>query len=151
VKERTKRGTRLRRTIAVLALGIAIGTMMVATPAGAHVGGTVGHLWNDHIKPKADARYLQNTKTLIVSDTVTDGNFDVSTVTCPAGWQAVGGGVDPSNVFTMQVTASGPLVNGTRMLSTADGTHGPANGWWGGVVNNSGGNASYKVGVICAK
>jgi hypothetical protein len=31
--------------------------VIVATPAGAHVGGTVGHLWNDHIKPKADKRY----------------------------------------------------------------------------------------------
>jgi hypothetical protein len=58
VKERTKRGTRLRRTIVVLALGIAIGTMIVATPAMSHVGGTVSHLWNDHIKPKADARYV---------------------------------------------------------------------------------------------
>jgi hypothetical protein len=57
VKERIRRGTRLRRTIVVLALGIAIGTMIVATPAMGHVGGTVSHLWNTHIKPKADARY----------------------------------------------------------------------------------------------
>jgi len=30
---------------------------MVGSPAGAHVGGTVNHLWN-HLKPKADARYV---------------------------------------------------------------------------------------------
>jgi hypothetical protein len=43
--------------VALLAAGIAIGVVMVATPAGAHVGGSVNHLWN-HLKPKADKRYL---------------------------------------------------------------------------------------------
>ena len=36
-----------------------IGMVVVATPAGAHVGGTVSHLWNQHIRPKADARYVK--------------------------------------------------------------------------------------------
>ena len=31
----------------------------MATPAMSHVGGTVGHLWNTHIKPRADARYVR--------------------------------------------------------------------------------------------
>jgi hypothetical protein len=53
----TNRGLRRWRAVALLAVGMTIGVVMVATPAGAHVGGTVGHLWNDHIKPKADARY----------------------------------------------------------------------------------------------
>ena len=52
----SKKLMRPRRTIAVLAVGIAIGTTMAASPAGAHVGGTVSHLWN-HLKPLADARY----------------------------------------------------------------------------------------------
>jgi hypothetical protein len=52
-----KQVSRRWRTAAVLALGVVIGTMLLATSAGAHVGGTVSHLWNDHIKPKADARY----------------------------------------------------------------------------------------------
>jgi hypothetical protein len=44
------------KLVAVLAAGIAIGVVMIGTPASAHVGGTVNHLWN-HLKPKADKRY----------------------------------------------------------------------------------------------
>jgi hypothetical protein len=36
---------------------MAIGVVIAGTPAGAHVGGSVGHLWN-HLKPSADNRYL---------------------------------------------------------------------------------------------
>jgi hypothetical protein len=46
------------RTVAVLAAGVAIGVAIVATPAASHIG-SVTHLWNHHIKPKADARYLK--------------------------------------------------------------------------------------------
>ena len=54
-----RRDFRLRRTHAVVlvAVGLVIGVTMMATPAMSHVGGTVGHLWNNHIKPRADARY----------------------------------------------------------------------------------------------
>jgi hypothetical protein len=48
--------TRRWRLAAVLAAGIAIGIAIVATPAASHIG-SVTHLWNHHIKPKADARY----------------------------------------------------------------------------------------------
>jgi hypothetical protein len=125
--------------------------MLLATSAGGHVGGTVSHLWNQHIKPRADARYLQNTKTIVVSAIANNGTFGTAVANCPAGYQAIGGGVDPNNVFTMQVTSSSPMINGTRTLLTADGQHGPANGWLGGVVNNSGANAVFKVAVICSK
>lgn len=54
MKTRTERRW---RAIALLATGMVIGVVMLATPAGAHVGGTVGHLWKDHIKPKTDPRY----------------------------------------------------------------------------------------------
>lgn len=43
--------------MALLTAGMAIGIVMVGTPAGAHVGGTVNHLWKKHIRPKADQRY----------------------------------------------------------------------------------------------
>jgi hypothetical protein len=49
------------RTVALLAIGIAIGTTLTATPVYSHVGGTVTHLWNAHIKPKTDARYYTKT------------------------------------------------------------------------------------------
>ena len=45
------------RLAAVLAAGVAIGIAIAATPAASHIG-TVTHLWNHHIKPKADVRYV---------------------------------------------------------------------------------------------
>jgi hypothetical protein len=57
MKEEGKRISRRWRTAAVLAMGVAIGTVLIATPAASHIG-TVTHLWNNHIKPKADARYF---------------------------------------------------------------------------------------------
>jgi hypothetical protein len=47
------------RAATLLAVGAVIGMVMIATPAGAHVGGTVSHLWKQHIRPKADARYVK--------------------------------------------------------------------------------------------
>ena len=44
------------KVVALLATGIVIGVAMAGSPAGAHVGGTVNHLWS-HLLPKADARY----------------------------------------------------------------------------------------------
>jgi hypothetical protein len=46
------------RTAAVLAVGMVMGTVLMATPAASHIG-SVTHLWNNHIKPKADARYVK--------------------------------------------------------------------------------------------
>jgi hypothetical protein len=44
------------KLVALLASGIAIGVVLAGTPATAHVGGTVNHLWG-HLRPKTDARY----------------------------------------------------------------------------------------------
>ena len=44
------------RTTALLALGVAVGVMLVAPPAGAHFLPSISHIWS-HIKPKADVRY----------------------------------------------------------------------------------------------
>jgi hypothetical protein len=58
MEEKKKPVSRWWRTTAVLALGVVIGTVLVATPAGSHIG-TVTHLWKQHIRPKADKRYLR--------------------------------------------------------------------------------------------
>jgi hypothetical protein len=106
-KKGTDRGMRRWRAATLLAVGAVIGMVMVATPAGAHVGGTVNHLWG-HLKPKADARYVnavsgtdkaavadQLSKVTIVRSEWTtmpaNGELGVE-VTCPAGTVAVGGG-----------------------------------------------------------
>lgn len=49
-------GQKRWRIIALLATGIAIGVVMVATPATGHISGWT-HNWTQHIKPKTDARY----------------------------------------------------------------------------------------------
>jgi hypothetical protein len=45
------------RTAALIAAGVALGVAIAATPVSGHVGTSVSHLWNAHIKPKTDARY----------------------------------------------------------------------------------------------
>ena len=50
------RRPRRKQAVILLLLGSLIGAMLL-TPVGAHVGGTVRHLWTKHIRPKADVRY----------------------------------------------------------------------------------------------
>jgi hypothetical protein len=53
----TGRSLRRWRAAALVAIGIAVGVAMTATPVVGHITGSVAHLWNAHIKPKTDARY----------------------------------------------------------------------------------------------
>jgi hypothetical protein len=53
----TGRSPRRWRAVALVAIGIAVGVAMTATPVVGHITGSVAHLWNAHIKPKTDARY----------------------------------------------------------------------------------------------
>jgi hypothetical protein len=50
---------RNRQSIALLIAGILIGAIAVS-PVGAHVTSSFSHLWNKHIKPRADARYVNS-------------------------------------------------------------------------------------------
>jgi hypothetical protein len=87
------------------------------------------------------------------SGSVNTGTFGTATASCPAGYKAIAGGVDPQNVFTMQVTSSAPTTGASaRLYANADGTT-KATGWHGAVLNNTGStqNPGFKVGVICAK
>jgi hypothetical protein len=46
-----------RKMVALLATGLMIGVILVATPAGATMNWD--NIWNNHLKPKADARYVK--------------------------------------------------------------------------------------------
>ena len=81
---------------------------------------------------------------------VATGTFGITSVQCPSGDQALGGGIDQSNVFTMQVTSSGPLIGGGRTINIANGQHGVADGWQASGDNNSGSTQQITVSVICA-
>jgi hypothetical protein len=59
---RTWKARRLK-LVALLTLCIAIGAGIGGSPAGAHVGGTIEHIWN-HLKPKADKRYVNQKQAL---------------------------------------------------------------------------------------
>jgi hypothetical protein len=47
------------RLVALLAIGVAIGSLLAAMPVYSHVGGTVKHLWRDHIRQRTDERYVE--------------------------------------------------------------------------------------------
>jgi hypothetical protein len=63
--------TRMRIVVACVAAAVLV---IAITPAGAHVGGTVGHLWNQHLLPLAkktfytkaqsNARYVRRTSAI---------------------------------------------------------------------------------------
>jgi hypothetical protein len=55
------------KLVALLAIGMAIGVVMVGTPAGAHVSGWA-HNWKKHVKPKADKRYQQRLWAVVEDD-----------------------------------------------------------------------------------
>jgi hypothetical protein len=65
------------RATGVLALGVVVGVMLVAPPAGAHFKASIRHIWH-HIKPQADKRYLRYNATLPPGRTLT-GSWSAST------------------------------------------------------------------------
>lgn len=72
------------KVVALLAAGMAVGIVMVGTPAGAHVS-SWAHNWNKHIKPRADERYLPG-GTLPAGKTLR-GTFSIDGTATAAGQQ----------------------------------------------------------------
>ena len=103
-------------------------------------------------KLQADARYLRGPLISVVatSDPVAASSFGGGTATCPAGYAAIAGGVDPLNVLTMVMTSSEPLVNNTNVYSLANGQHGAPTAWRAFMRNNGVVSQDFKVMVLCA-
>jgi hypothetical protein len=98
MKRATDRGMRRWRAATLLAVGAIIGMVMVATPAGAHVGGTVNHLWG-HLKPKADARYanvVAGTDKAKDADMLDGQNGTYYAPAAVEGWHVVGAAGEPA-------------------------------------------------------
>ena len=51
------------RRMTIFILGLAVGSVLIV-PVGAHVSHSLAHLWGDHIKSKADARYVESQEVL---------------------------------------------------------------------------------------
>ena len=101
------------------------------------------------------ANSARTTVTVVVETSVGVNNFSCLTASCPASHPiAIGGGVDPSNVFSMVVTQSSPGINGTRLLANAAGTYTNdftiVGEWRGCTRNNSTTVQSMNVAVICS-
>ena len=104
-----------------------------------------------YTKTQSDARFLRGTITVVAHHTIAGSTFEEARANCPAGYQAVGGGVDPSNVFTMSVTNSSPNIENTSRMSTLpDGNHAAATGWIAWVRNESATAGTIGVAAICS-
>ena len=63
-----------RKLVVAIAAVMALGVVMVATPAGATQNWT--NIWNTHLKPKADKRYVNESELLWAVVDGTDGSLD---------------------------------------------------------------------------
>jgi hypothetical protein len=96
---------------------------------------------------------LHNASARVDSGVTAVGDFGVLRVMCPGGTVAVGGGIDPQNVFTEAVTSSGPVfaANDHRLLFQPNGLQPGAIGWQATILNQSTESKSFKVATICAQ
>jgi hypothetical protein len=136
--------------VAILVIVVVVGLWL--QPATAY-SGTANHLWTTFIRPKADARYLQNTR-VYVSSQFTLGALADATVTelCPDGWQALGGGVDFDTAnANVQVISSAPVVNGTNLFAADEGKDPAGEGWRVTLHNNGVLTVTGAVAAICSR
>ena len=105
---------------------------------------------NTYSKTQADARYLRNTITVVISGLVGAGASTVARADCPSGYQAIGGGVDPDDVTVQFITSSGPSIDGSWLDYASVGQHAASTGWWAAVHNNGSLVLGYKVAAICS-
>ena len=113
---------------ALLAAGVAIGILMVGTPAGAHIG-SVTHLWNHHIKPKADKRYFRYEAKVPAGKTLT-GTWVISENVDAADEVA-----QTAISFALPLSAAPTAIvvpNGGPVPAGCSGTVGASS--WGGVM-----------------
>lgn len=169
------------RWVAMFVTGVVAGSLLI-TPAGAHVENTVKHLINDHLKvffytkkvanqrfvsfaekvvdsDNLDGRdsslFLGDTHTIVRHDQIQPGQMETKIVNCPAGFEAVGGGVDFGAQTTfaqgVRVVANGPRVEGDRAIAANDGQNSAAAGWFVSLHNDGTDTFTYVVAVICAQ
>jgi hypothetical protein len=109
--------------IVVLALGVAIGTMIMATPASGHFRRSINHIWS-HIRPKADARYDRPTVKRLETIRGTIGGQVVSSVADEWGFnaqlpRAARAGLDDAHVTIDGVDEASGECPGTAANPTA--------------------------------
>lgn len=143
-------GTRQLKKGAVTGAKVKAGSLS----ASALAPGTLPSLADYATKAEIKGRFLGST--VVVNKTIAAplgaDSFAFGTVSCPAGFQAIAGGVSPANVFFAKVSESGPTINGEEAYKQPDGQSGPATGWAGSVTTQGAptGASVAKIQVICA-
>jgi hypothetical protein len=97
------RNVRNRKLVALVAAAMAIAVVMVATPAGA-VNNWV-NVWNNHIKPKADQRYVKKTAIKTIQ-----GNYAAglqAATTADDGWDSISFGFELASAPQEHFIAAG--------------------------------------------
>src|ERR1700710_56820 len=86
-----------------------------------------------YTKALSDARFLRGGVVTVIGSNpaITVGTFGSATATCPSGFQAIAGGLSPSNVNSTLVTGSEPVVEGSNIDALADGQHAAPTAWRG--------------------
>ena len=100
---------------------------------------SVLHPVTPYSQNESDARYLRGTITEVKSFKLNEGSADSSSaqVSCPTGYQAIGGGVDTANFGYDKVSASTPTFAGRRpkqFIGQGQFQEGPADGWFGAIT-----------------
>ncbi len=138
--EGARRGSRITN----LLLGLLIGMMLTGTAwASSYL-----------TRATADKLYLNNTKTYVVTDhLLSPSSTNTITMKCPAGWQALGGGLQANDSSApIIIRDSAPVVAGDNLVAASDGVN-PKSTGWRVRASNASGSISYTVavGVICSK
>jgi hypothetical protein len=119
------------KAIALIATGVAIGVIMVGTPAGAHVASWT-HNWNVHIKPKVNQQSVRVARTNTGGGTLgtTIATFATVSITAPAkgfvwvdaDYNVVNGTGCPCSAWVLlRDNVSGQLVPNYKILQTSNG------------------------------
>lgn len=118
--------------------------------ASRFAAGVIPTMSNYYTKTLADARYLQGTVVVVASGNAAPSDYNTQIVACPAGYQAVGGGVDPDNIKFVDVTSSGPAIGDDWLYTATDGQHVASTGWRVAVYNTDSAAHAFKAAAICA-
>ena len=105
-----------------------------------------------YVRATSDPRYLRGGLVTVVGSTTLPGDTAGGVpVSCPAGYQAISGGADSSNVGDVFLTNFGPEVELSAVAGVSDGQHGAPTGWRAFANNeDTGVTHTFKVVVTCA-
>ena len=79
-----------------------------------------------------------------------NGSFTDAAINCPAGYDAIAGGLDNVNSTTFEISDHAPTFSDVPLFQQPNGTRSAANGWHASVINNDSASRQAVVSVVCA-